>query len=78
MRRLESAAADRPRITGEVEFLDDEATKERAYQARAFLDQIVGKSLRSITQPFRVASGEAHFWAMTDALRERELERISF
>ncbi len=66
------------RVTGEVEFIDDEATKDRAYEARAFLDQIVGRSLRSITQPFRVGSGEAHFWTMNDVLREAELERVRF
>ena len=66
------------RLTGKVEFLSDEATLAKAYEARAFLEQIVGKSVRPFVVPFRITSGEAHFWTMMDILKEHELERIKF
>jgi len=66
------------RLTGKVEFLIDEATLAKAYEARAFLDQIAGKSLKPYVVPFRITTGEAHFWTMMDVLKEPELERIKF
>ena len=54
------------RLAGEVEFLKDEANLERAYQNRAWLDAIVGYSVRPLVRPCRIATGEAHFWTMAD------------
>ena len=39
---------------------------------------IVGQPTKPFVQPFRISAGEAHFWTMTDVLREPELERITF
>ncbi len=66
------------RITGQLEFLCDDATLEKAYEARSFLENIVGRSIKPYIEPFRIASGEAHFWTMADVMREHQLERISF
>jgi uncharacterized pyridoxamine 5'-phosphate oxidase family protein len=54
------------RVTGEVEFLEDEESLEKAYQNRAWLDAIVGFSVKPYVRPCRIATGEAHFWTMAD------------
>jgi uncharacterized pyridoxamine 5'-phosphate oxidase family protein len=66
------------RVTGTVECLNDPETMEKAYQARAMLESIVGRSVRPYIVPFRIARGVAHFWTMADILKEKELERIEF
>ncbi|MGD8243708.1 MAG: pyridoxamine 5'-phosphate oxidase family protein [Anaerolineae bacterium] len=66
------------RLTGEVELLDDEETLAKAYEARAWVDDIVGRSTESLVQPFRITAGEAHFWTMADVLKEPGLQRITF
>jgi uncharacterized pyridoxamine 5'-phosphate oxidase family protein len=66
------------RVTGEIEFLDTEEMLAKAYEARSFLDPIVGKSVEPIVRPFRVYNGEAHFWTLAGFLKELELERAKF
>ncbi len=66
------------RVTGKVEFLEDEKTLEEAYQARSFLEAIAGYSLRPFVAPCRIASGEAHFWHLSDACNEPKIQRIKF
>jgi pyridoxamine 5'-phosphate oxidase len=50
------------RVTGEIEFLEDEESLEKAYQNRSFLDALLGFSIRPLVRPFRIATGEAQFW----------------
>jgi pyridoxamine 5'-phosphate oxidase len=66
------------RVTGEMEILEEEEIVEKGYEARSFLDPIVGYSVRPFTQPLRLSSGEAHFWTLAGFLKESELERIPF
>jgi hypothetical protein len=66
------------RLTGEAEFLEDEGTLGKAYEARASVDDIVGKPTKPFVQPFRISAGGACFWTMADILREPELERVIF
>jgi pyridoxamine 5'-phosphate oxidase len=66
------------RVTGEVEFLKDEETLEKAYQNRSFVDDMVGYSVKPLVRPFRIATGEAHFWTAADNLKESEIERLKF
>jgi uncharacterized pyridoxamine 5'-phosphate oxidase family protein len=66
------------RVSGEAEFLEGEEDLERAYQNRSFLDPILGFSVRSLVRPFRVATGEVHFWTLGDNLKESEIEKLSF
>ena len=66
------------RVTGEVEFLNTKEMLGKAYEARSFLDPIVGKSVETLVRPFRVHTGEAHFWTLAGFLKESELERVKF
>lgn len=66
------------RLAGEAEFLEDEESLEKAYQNRSFLDELVGFSVRPFVRPFRVATGEAHFWTLADNMKEPEIERLAF
>ena len=70
--------AKQMRVTGEVEFVDDEALQKKVTAERGFLDQLAGQPLEHLWEIFRIHSGEAHFWTMTDVLKEPELERIKF
>jgi uncharacterized pyridoxamine 5'-phosphate oxidase family protein len=70
--------AKQMRVTGEVEFLQDKETLDKAYETRAFLEQMAGRPLRPIIEVFRISSGEAHFWTIPDVLKEPTLERIKF
>jgi len=66
------------RVTGEIEFLEDEESLEKAYQNRSFLDDIVGFSVRPFVRPIRIPAGEAHFWTLADNMKESEIERLKF
>jgi pyridoxamine 5'-phosphate oxidase len=66
------------RLTGEVEFLKTEEILDEAYEARSFLDPIVGQSVKPLVRPFRVYTGKAHFWTLAGFLKEPELERVKF
>jgi uncharacterized pyridoxamine 5'-phosphate oxidase family protein len=60
------------RISGEVEFVDDPAVKERALNDRPFL-----KSFGlTIDNPklviFRISHGKAHFWTMENNLKPKQ------
>lgn len=66
------------RITGEVEFLEDQELIEKAYENRKFLDDLAGKSIREFIEVIRIKSGDAHFWTLADVLKEPQLEHIKF
>lgn len=66
------------RLTGEIEFINDPVIKKKAYEARKFLDDIVGKSVEPYLEVFRMKTGDAHFWTMADVLREKDLEHLKF
>ena len=66
------------RVTGEIEFLNTGEMLAKAYEARSFLDPIVGQSVETLVRPFRVYTGEAHFWTLAGFLKEPELERVKF
>jgi uncharacterized pyridoxamine 5'-phosphate oxidase family protein len=66
------------RVAGEAEFLEDEESLARAYENRSFLDPILGFSVEPWLRPFRVASGEAYFWTLSDNLKESEVDKIEF
>ena len=66
------------RVTGEIEFLEDEENLEKAYQNRSFLDDILGFSVRPLVRPCRIPTGEAFFWTLGDNLKESEIEKIRF
>lgn len=74
----ELSGAKQMRVTGEVEFLDDEALIQRISGERGFLEQLAGKPLAGLWRIFRIHTGQAHFWTMQDVLKEPGLERIAF
>ena len=74
----ELMGAKQMRLTGEIEFLNTEEMLKKAYEARSFLDAIVGQSVEPLVRPFRVYTGEAHFWTLAGFLKEPELERVRF
>jgi uncharacterized pyridoxamine 5'-phosphate oxidase family protein len=77
------AAEGRPgtvlRVTGEIEFIDDAALKEKVLEDRPFLKDM---GIKSPDDPrlviFRIHTGEAFFWTMEYSMREAEIERIKF
>ncbi len=66
------------RLTGEIEFMNDPELFEKAYEARKFLEDIVGESIRPYLEIFRVCSGDLHFWTMADVMKEKTLEHLKF
>ena len=59
------------RISGEVEFLDDRALKERCLEERPFLRQMGMTADGQGLVIFRIAHGEADFWTMDTNLAAR-------
>ncbi len=57
------------RVAGEMEFLEDEETLEKAYQNRSFLDRFVGFSVKPLVRPCRIATGEAQFWTLAETVK---------
>lgn len=74
----ELQGAKQMRVTGKVEFLDDEDLLQKISKERGFLEQLAGQPLEHLWEVFRIHTGEAHFWTMMDVLKEPELERIRF
>lgn len=66
------------RVTGIAEFIDDVELIHRVARERAALEGIIGRPLETITEVFRVTSGEAFFWTLMDILNEPELTRVRF
>jgi pyridoxamine 5'-phosphate oxidase len=66
------------RVTGAVEFLDDAELVHRVSEERAALEGLMARPLEPIAEVFRIASGEARFWTLSDILRERRVETIAF
>ena len=66
------------RVTGEIEWVDEEEANKKALADRTFIDQIIGKPVEPYIAVCKIAHGEAHFWTLNDILKERELERVKF
>ncbi len=61
--------AKQMRVTGKVEFVDDQELQARAAKEGAFLEELTGKPLAYLWQSFRIHSGEACFWTLADTLK---------
>ena len=70
--------AKQMRVTGKVEFVDDQELQKKAAEESAPIEQLVGKPLGHLWKIFRIHSGEAFFFTLKDTLKEPELERIRF
>ncbi|MFC1893494.1 pyridoxamine 5'-phosphate oxidase family protein [Chloroflexota bacterium] len=66
------------RVSGEVEFLDDPALKDRCLQDRPFLRDLGTEKAEDVVVIFRIHTGEAYFWSRKYSMRESEIERIKF
>ena len=62
------------RVSGEVEFLDDEGLTRRATEERSALKAIIGEPLQPLTEVFRLRTGRASFWGPGDLLGESPAE----
>ena len=67
------------RATGRAEFLDDPALKSKIFNDRPYLAKV---GIKGPDDPlfviFRVGSGEAWFWTMSDSMKEAQIERLKF
>jgi pyridoxamine 5'-phosphate oxidase len=66
------------RLTGKLELLDDDGLRDEAFESRAFLEQITGRSLKQYIEVFRLSAGQAVFWTLKDAGGERDLPALKF
>ena len=66
------------RLTGTVEFLDDEKLKKKVYEERRSLDDLAGQSIEPFIEVFRIKSGDVHFWTTSDVLKESQLQHLTF
>jgi uncharacterized pyridoxamine 5'-phosphate oxidase family protein len=66
------------RVTGEVEFVDDQELIHQISVERSALEGIIGRPLEPIAEVFRIGKGEARFWTLMDILKEPQLERVVF
>ena len=67
------------RVTGKVEFLDDEALEERLFRDRPWLHDVMKMAVPGgKVVIFRIPHGEAWFWTMAENMREAEVPRITF
>ena len=55
-----------------------EETLEKACENRSLFDPLPGFLARPLVRPFRVATGEAHFWTLEDNLKESEIQKLRF
>lgn len=66
------------RISGEIEFVEDEKVKQRIYEKVSFLEEWSPRPIKPILEIFRIKTGDAHFWTMADMLHESEVEHTKF
>ena len=62
------------RVSGEVEFLDDEGLTRRAAEERSTLEAIIDEPLVPLTEVFRLRTGRASFRGPGDVLGESPAE----
>lgn len=72
------AQAKQMRIRGEVEFIEDPEMKHKLHEQRLFLDDLAGRNLESISEVFKVKTGDIHFWSISDVMNETHLEHLTF
>jgi pyridoxamine 5'-phosphate oxidase len=67
------------RVSGEVEFIDDIATRTQILEKNPFLKNIgVSGPEDSLMVVCRISKGEAFFWTFASNMKEAEIERIKF
>ena len=68
------------RVSGEIEFVNDPALREKLLEDRPFIKDMYGVKSGQDEGPviFRISKGEAYFWTHDDNIREDEIEKIKF
>jgi pyridoxamine 5'-phosphate oxidase len=66
------------RVTGEVEFLDNQSIRDRLLNERHFLKALMKSPNDTVLAIFRIPKGEAWFWSMDENMREAEVPRVRF
>jgi pyridoxamine 5'-phosphate oxidase len=67
------------RVTGKVEFLEDNGLEERLYKDRPWVADLLKTAPKDAKVAiFRIAHGEAYFWTMADNMREDQSPRVKF
>ena len=66
------------RLTGKVEFVNDPDLLHRMHKERKFMDDIAGQNLEPYYEIFKGASGDLHFWTISDVMNELQLEHLAF
>jgi len=61
------------RVSGKVEFIDDQALKQKVMEDRPFLKQLGLTADNPGLIIFKIAKGEAHFWTMASNLKPKEI-----
>jgi len=72
------AGARQLRVSGRMELVNDRALQERATKDRAFLAELAGRPVDSLVEVFRLSHCDAHFWCMSDVLKEPALAHVHF
>ena len=67
------------RISGKVEFIDDNVVRAKVLDERPFLKEMGIKDPENpLLAVFKIYTGEAYFWTRKDSMREAEIERVKF
>ena len=67
------------RLSGKIEFIEEQDLIDKAYEERKFLEDLAGVPIKKHLEVFRLSHGDAHFWNIkTDVMKEPELEHLAF
>jgi pyridoxamine 5'-phosphate oxidase len=66
------------RVKGTMELMRAPELHARATKDRAFLSKLAGKPVDDLLEVFRLTDCDAHFWSMSDILKEPSLEHARF
>ena len=66
------------RITGTVEFVNEEMIIKEVYEKVKFLEDLTGQPIKPFLEVFKIGTGNTHFWTLQDVLKESEIEHAIF
>jgi pyridoxamine 5'-phosphate oxidase len=65
------------RVSGEVEFVDDDGLTRRVAEERAELQGVINQQLDPLTEIFRLRTDRAWFWGLGDIVKESDARRVT-
>jgi len=66
------------RVSGEVEFVNDDALNARLLKERPWLQAVGKEQAEQLLAVFILSHGEARFWTMANNMHEAEVEKVRF